>query len=162
MFSKAYESENKNNYVTSVMVDCEGTILGKYRKRKPVTIGSHDAGNSVGFWDCQTKKGKLPIAIMICFDIENEDVFKETMEKQPRILLNPTFISAPFNKSFFMSNWKIALETMSGKFERIVSKLPFCFSSNKIASLQILIQRLYDVINQIQVLVFFFFLLNNL
>ena len=29
---------------------------------------------------------------MICFDIENEDIFKETQQKNPNLLLNPTWI----------------------------------------------------------------------
>jgi hypothetical protein len=61
---------------------------------------------------------------MICFDIENEDIFRETIAEKPIILFNPTWIPAPKTKTtdLFLSDWRVAMETMSRKFEALCTQ----------------------------------------
>lgn len=47
---------------------------------------------------------------MICFDVENEDIFNETLSHHPKILFNPTWIPSPQslnNTDTFLSDWRI-------------------------------------------------------
>ena len=109
------EFVEKKVYVTAVFMDTDGSIVGSYRKRKPTMEGAvsllgttladtpistspspqknkqHAAGDKVGVFD--TKFGR--IGVMICFDIENEDILHETLALDPVIMLNPTWIPSP-------------------------------------------------------------------
>ena len=102
------EYEKNKKYVTSVLIGSDGKICGKYRKRKPTSHGAHDEGSTIGIFDLQTSKGQVNTAVMICFDIENQDIFNETMESKPQLLLNPTWIPSTTNKKDrIRSDWRI-------------------------------------------------------
>jgi predicted amidohydrolase len=109
------ELHDEKFYCTSVLISRDGNILGKYRKRAP--IGSAiTPGEKVGIFD--TVHGR--VAIMICFDIENANLLEETLAYKPFMLLNPTFIPAISTvPNAAHSQWKIAIESMSRKFERL-------------------------------------------
>ena len=66
------------------------------------------------------------IATMICFDIENTDIFNETIDCKPYLLFNPTWIPAPStartNPDLFLTDWRVAMETMSRKFEALCTQ----------------------------------------
>lgn len=78
-----------------------------------------------------TKFGR--VAVMICFDIENADIFEETLAERPLFILNPTWIPLPkvasrlpsvatpscYYPLSLLSAWRNALETMSRKFENL-------------------------------------------
>jgi len=80
------------------------------------------------------------MAVMIFFDVENEDIFEETLSHEPLIILNPTWIRLPSLGSAMplistpssalpltlLSAWRNALETMSRKFENLCIERQFC------------------------------------
>lgn len=94
-----------------------------------VRIAQHDPGNEVGIFE--TPHGR--IAVMICFDVENADIFEETLSHDPVVILNPTWIPLPRVISTMpsvaspscsyplslLTAWGNAMETMSHKFENI-------------------------------------------
>eukprot|EP01121_Diplochlamys_sp_Union-15-3_P022587 TRINITY_DN9675_c0_g1_i1.p1 TRINITY_DN9675_c0_g1~~TRINITY_DN9675_c0_g1_i1.p1 ORF type:complete len:476 (+),score=63.78 TRINITY_DN9675_c0_g1_i1:173-1600(+) len=105
------------------MIGPNGEIIGSYRKRKPLNL-HHTPGTEVAIYD--TIFGK--VAVMICFDVENEDIFKETMAHKPFLLLNPVNIPAPSvsnEPQSILSSWKVALNSMRNKFERLASYYKF-------------------------------------
>eukprot|EP01114_Cavostelium_apophysatum_P006961 TRINITY_DN1857_c0_g1_i4.p1 TRINITY_DN1857_c0_g1~~TRINITY_DN1857_c0_g1_i4.p1 ORF type:complete len:673 (-),score=128.41 TRINITY_DN1857_c0_g1_i4:49-2067(-) len=107
---------DKKRYITSIFLRPDGTLLGFYRKRKATSEGAHETGNEIGIFECSFGR----TALMICFDIENDDIFKETLSYGPAFLFNPTFIPAPSTAripDLLLSDWKIGMETMSRKFE---------------------------------------------
>lgn len=123
------EVQGGKRYVTSVLLAADGTMAGLYRKRKPTMEGAHDPGNEVGIFE--TPHGR--IAVMICFDVENADIFEETLSHDPVVILNPTWIPLPRVISTMpsvaspscsyplslLTAWGNAMETMSHKFENI-------------------------------------------
>ncbi len=130
-------------YVTSVLMGTDGQIVGSYRKRKathqgavwhpPLTISlspnphlvhanntQHAEGDKVGIFN--TSYG--PVGVMICFDVENIDIFEETVSHKPHIILNPTWIPTPTSMkscrdAVTLATWRNSMETMSHKFEQI-------------------------------------------
>lgn len=122
--------------MTAVLFAPDGSVALRYRKRKPTIEGAHDVGNEVGIFD--TRFGR--IAVMICFDIENADIFEMTLAHEPVIILNPTWIPLPNVATTMpsvktptcalpltlLSAWRNALETMSRKFENLCIEQKFC------------------------------------
>lgn len=108
-------------YCTSIFIGPDG-FIGKYRKQRPI-MQSFSKGKAPGVWD--TPLGR--IAILICFDIENADVFNETMNLSPDILLNPVLISKVGRQDSELchSQWNIGMDEMSQKFEAL-SRLHSC------------------------------------
>jgi predicted amidohydrolase len=114
LLGSGLEIAPKNVYNTSLFVGPEG-LIGMYRKRKPIVSGV-SPGSEVGVWD--TPIGR--ISVMICFDIENADVFEENIKLRPDIILNPVMIAGSYESSErTLSKWNIAMDEMAHKFEAI-------------------------------------------
>ncbi|KAH3760037.1 hydrolase, carbonnitrogen superfamily protein [Pelomyxa schiedti] len=102
-------------YITSVMLGPDGQIAGSYRKQRLTTL-SHEPGTVPGVFT--TPFGK--VAILICFDVENEDVFNATMALDPLLILNPVFIPSPdprYSTPAALCKWAVARDSMRRKFE---------------------------------------------
>ncbi|KAF0973964.1 hypothetical protein FDP41_006996 [Naegleria fowleri] len=86
--SKSFSVEYQRFNVVTV-INPKGQVLGVYKKRHPT---AHETalsiGDRVGIFD--TIYGR--IAVLICFDIESENILQETLLYQPKIIVNPTFI----------------------------------------------------------------------
>ena len=77
-------------YITAPIICPQGELIGAYRKRKPTGI-EITPGNQIFAMD--TKFGR--VTVMICFDIENADIFDENMAQKPFLMLNPVCIPSP-------------------------------------------------------------------
>jgi predicted amidohydrolase/WD40 repeat protein len=111
------DKDRNKIYNSNVMINRDGSILGSYRKRVPTSGETVSPGNKVGIFD--TVHGR--IATLICFDVENQAVLEEVLAYQPQIIFNPTFIGASGlgnDRSVFHARWRVALDSMSRKFER--------------------------------------------
>lgn len=116
------QERNKENrellYVTAILLGPDGNIIGTYRKQRLTVEKGVECGNDLGIFD--TIHGK--IAILICFDIENDDLLQRTLAQGPRIIFNPSFIfhspTSSNQKSKFHTR-KTGMETMSRKWERL-------------------------------------------
>ena len=109
-------------YCTAVVFGPDGQVLGRYRKRKP-TNATLAAGSEALVLD--TPFGRL--AVLICFDLENADMFAELVAARPNLVLNPIWIPAPRSFSSHSieqrsSTWSVALETVSRRFEALASE----------------------------------------
>lgn len=99
-------------------------FLGKYRKRN--TLGMSAAGDRVGVFE--TALGK--IGILICYDIENEDLVNELLTHSPTLIINPTHLVPPSGQSAYPdlieSSWRIALDFTARNLEYIsvANKVP--------------------------------------
>lgn len=82
--------EVRKMYITAPIISPAGELIGAYRKRKPTGI-EVTPGNEIFAMD--TKFGR--VTVMICFDIENADIFDENMAQKPFLMLNPVFIPSP-------------------------------------------------------------------
>lgn len=98
-------------YNTAPFFNKNGVLFGTYRKRKSTMGGAE--GNKVGVF--KTQFGLM--SIMICFDIENKDIFKETLLYKPRIIFNPTYI--PLRSEQNSQSLKIKQQSLSSLFEKI-------------------------------------------
>eukprot|EP01113_Clastostelium_recurvatum_P032828 TRINITY_DN4271_c0_g1_i1.p1 TRINITY_DN4271_c0_g1~~TRINITY_DN4271_c0_g1_i1.p1 ORF type:complete len:657 (-),score=148.59 TRINITY_DN4271_c0_g1_i1:65-2035(-) len=126
-------------YITSVVVGPDGGIVGKYRKRNLTDVGRCEPGSEAGIFHLPHLN--IKIAILICFDIEKQDLLMDTISHSPDIIINPVYIggrAVTIGKDLIYSNWKSAMETMSRKFEALASEYhftlvrvdnPFFFSS---------------------------------
>jgi predicted amidohydrolase len=102
---------------TCAVLGRDGSLLGSYRKRALTTGERITAGRKVGIFD--TIFGR--VAIMICFDVEQENLMEEVLAYKPQIIFNPTLISASGignDRSAYHSRWRVAVDSMSRKFER--------------------------------------------
>ncbi len=77
-------------HITAPVISPDGELIGTYRKRKPTGI-EVTPGNEIFAMD--TKFGR--VTVMICFDIENADIFDENIAQKPFLMLNPVYIPAP-------------------------------------------------------------------
>jgi predicted amidohydrolase len=105
-------SENKK-FITSILMNRNGTVVGKYRKRNLTNFSTMSAGNQPGIFE--TEFGR--IAILICFDIENHEILQETLLYNPKIIFNPTYISKS-NSSDDYQSWTTSMNCMSDLFEK--------------------------------------------
>jgi len=74
VWGSTMECVSKKLYNTSIMTGPEGELIGSYRKRKPLVNRLTPGDKNAIF---ETKFGK--VAIMICFDVENQDIFQEVV-----------------------------------------------------------------------------------
>ena len=131
----------RKNYVTSLMIGPDGKVIGRYRKR--VHPGHHpslSAGKDLGLFP--TRFGTL--GVLICFDIENEEILSPLLAERPWLILNPVHIPAALSlppSSSSSSNvkgpptreaearrkrqWAIQMKTISQKFERMSREYGF-------------------------------------
>jgi predicted amidohydrolase len=101
-------------YQTAALLEPSGAVLGFYRKRRPTNPNKWAAGQEVGVWE--TRLGR--VALLICFDVENEDVLRETLARSPHIILNPINIPAPAHFSSAAGLvWRNGMDTVARKFE---------------------------------------------
>lgn len=113
-------------YCTCVVLDDSGLIIGKYRKRD--TMGAMCNGDSVGVFE--TKYGM--IGVLICFDAERDAFVTETLAHNPFIIFNPTCLPIPRGYSDYpemvASNWRIAQDSSSRRFEYLCRQHRICFA----------------------------------
>jgi len=83
---------NGKQYISSVLMNKRGEIEGVYHKRRfPGGSWHGGKGEREGLWD--TEFGR--VGILICYDIEQSDLLRQTLHYRPRILFNPAHIPAP-------------------------------------------------------------------
>jgi predicted amidohydrolase len=76
---------------TAPIIGKDGSILGLYRKRRPISTEKTEPGTTNFLFE--TEFGT--VAVMICFDVENDDILKEVLAQKPFMILNPVHIPAP-------------------------------------------------------------------
>ena len=107
-------------YIQSVLMDPEGSIVLTYRKARPVSANGIVPGEDTGVVD--TGLGR--IGVVICFDIENRDVYDAMMAFRPDIVLNPVHIPlrsiTPYARH--IAQWNVGLTTMAESFEARMSR----------------------------------------
>jgi predicted amidohydrolase len=116
MFGTMVESVNgdkRQRFVSGVMLSARGHIVGRYRKRCPVSHGAHDVGDGPACWTLDGAIGS--VATLICFDVENEPMLAETLALGPRFVLNPSHVPPPRAATYGASN--VARETVSRSLE---------------------------------------------
>jgi predicted amidohydrolase len=81
----------KKIYNTTPVIGRDGSLVGTYQKQRPI-LGQETvtAGNSVFYWE--EKERDLSFAVLICFDVENQDVLQATLKYKPQLIFNPVFI----------------------------------------------------------------------
>jgi predicted amidohydrolase len=98
-------------YITSVLINDEGEMIGAYRKRD--TMSACNDGKDVGVFD--TKFG--PVGILICYDAENPTFVDETLAKKPLVIFNPAHLPKPQGLGEFpdliLSGWRVAIDSSS-------------------------------------------------
>ncbi|EFC42314.1 predicted protein [Naegleria gruberi] len=121
-----------NKYYNSmIVINPDGEVLGCYRKRVPTSAESSTPGDRIGIFD--TIYGR--IAVLICFDIENQVILDEVLAYKPFLILNPTYIGGVglhdntlSKKSTLMTEneeksrrfqVKISLEALGRNFEKV-------------------------------------------
>ncbi|KAH3761370.1 actinfragmin kinase [Pelomyxa schiedti] len=115
------ERAGSHRHISAVLLGPSGTIVGCYRKQRPLN-SCHTPGNSPGVFD--TPYGK--IALLICFDIENEDVLQATLALNPFLILNPVFIPSGMDSDWqspvARTKWAVARDSMRRKFEALMGE----------------------------------------
>jgi predicted amidohydrolase len=116
---------HKDKYVCSVMVDCDGEIVGSYRKIHAHAIAdpSIKSGSEPGVF--KTRFGN--IGVLIGADIEFPDTVKQVINSNPVLILNPACAAnPPTEKQLYNSvaraaknNWKTSLKSISEKLEQL-------------------------------------------
>lgn len=113
------ESDGAKVYITTVTISDTGKILGKYRKRFPMssTLG---AGTEVAIYD--SKFGRF--GILICFDIENQAPLQETLAEKPFAIFNPVHIppNATLRNKSSLNEWRSCSDMMRRNIEHIAWK----------------------------------------
>lgn len=109
------KKSSQQYYITSLFIGPEGTLQGKYRKRKVHDYKTQAQGESVGVYD--TKHGK--VGIVICLDAEDDTVIQETLEAGAQIIFNPTHIPTTTGSSGNGKVWTFAMQSMQRRFEKI-------------------------------------------
>lgn len=71
----------------------------------------------------ETKFGK--IGVLICLDVEQEDLLKETLSHKIRILFNPAWIPSPQKTNASMC--RVAAESASERMETLCKEREFVF-----------------------------------
>eukprot|EP01105_Mastigella_eilhardi_P021398 TRINITY_DN517_c1_g1_i1.p1 TRINITY_DN517_c1_g1~~TRINITY_DN517_c1_g1_i1.p1 ORF type:complete len:959 (-),score=233.08 TRINITY_DN517_c1_g1_i1:75-2735(-) len=108
-----------HTYVTSVLLGPDGCIAGTYRKQRPGS--GYDHGTTPGVFE--TPFGR--IAVLICFDIENDDVLRATLDLRPFLVLNPVWISLPDTDAMSRTSKRtcaVARDAMRRKFEAFMGE----------------------------------------
>ena len=94
----------------------------------------------MGVWD--TPFGR--IAVLICFDIENTEIFQQVVELEPDLIFNPIYITPPHcsDRKLITSARINGMQEMAHKFEQLVRHHQFtlirCDLSFGLASSQII------------------------
>ena len=104
-----------------VVFNPRGQILGTYRKRHLTPNERCTPGHEPGLFD--TIYGRM--AVMICFDMENEGLRREVLSYGPMLIINPTFISGcgvddgDGDPTLKLYQIKTSMEAMSRNLEHI-------------------------------------------
>jgi len=89
--------DNVKIHNCTVVLNRKGEIEGTYRKRRPVSFEKISPGDKKFIFT--TEFGK--VAILICFDVENADVFDEVIADEPTLIINPVCIAETYAKNGF-------------------------------------------------------------
>ena len=90
-------------------MDSSGRIIGKYRKRNLTSNENGNAGTEIYYH--KIMELGISLSILICYDIEDDNILAEVMRQEPDIILNPVHI--PCRSSYVQqhpeSTWLVAL-----------------------------------------------------
>ncbi len=89
--------EKPKDYNTAVVIDCEGNIVGKYRKTMiPDNDGFHEdhyfAVGDLGLpvFDVKTRQGEIKVGVYICHDRHNYQGFERLVMSGAEVIFEPS------------------------------------------------------------------------
>ena len=115
---------------TAIVVDRKGSVLVSYDKRKAWT--GQECGSSAGFF--KTDKYGTG-SVLICYDIEDEDLVQESIDANVRVIVNPTHIPTHRRGNEKDSlDWNHGLEEMTKRLGYYAKKHNFCVFRSDVRS----------------------------